>query len=428
MSAVQTAQRLDFGRIDAMIDEARIVDFFKSIVRVRSPRFEEEALARHLGTFLSGMGVDVEYQSYRQGDKTMWNLIARYGRRTGGKRVAMCAHMDTGSGQYQGVVFQPERWTKDPFEGTVEDGFFYGLGTHNDKQGVCCMVMALDAIVRSGVDVSGEIVVAPVSAETAMGVGAGKLVQSGFRADYAIVLEGTGLDICPISVGKIRGRILVKGEHQHHSAHTNPNETLRYVLEAFAPGYGANRARTYLKTNVSSPELPNVPSAAIRWIRSDPQDLDVVAAYFDIPVMWDQTPESVTADLERLLADLKKEHRDLEAVVETRGWEPPYSENFIWGAPGTDVTSPIVTTVARHHEAVRGSVPHVGAGRRYGGASDAASFRRAGIPTIEYAPGAIGKDGELQAWPAVDERVRLKDVVDCTRIVARACAELANTK
>jgi acetylornithine deacetylase len=395
---------------------------------VPSPRYEEEALARHLGTFLTGMGLNVEYKPYQQGDKTMWNVVAGFGKKNGGKRVAMCAHMDTGSGQYQGVVFQPERWTKDPFVGTVEDGYFYGLGTHNDKQGICCMVMALDAIVRSGVDIAGEVIVAPVSAETAMGVGAGKLVASGFRPDYAIVLEGTGLDICPVSVGKIRGRILVKGEHQHHSAHTNPNETLRYVLEAFSPGYGENRARSYLKTKVTEKELPNVPSAAIRWIRSDPQDLDVVEAYYDIPVLHDQTPQSVTADLERLIADLRKEHPDLEATVETQGWEPPYSENFIWGAPGTDVGSPIVTTVAKHHEAVRGAAPNVGSGRRYGGASDAASFRRAGIPTIEYAPGAIGKGGELQAWPAVDERVRLKDVVDCTRIVARAAAELANTR
>lgn len=425
---VAAAPGVDFSRIDAAIDEARIIDFFKGIVGVRSPRFEEEDLARHLATFLSGMGLKADLQSYRQDDKVLWNVVAGYGKRSGGKRVAMCAHMDTGSGQYQGVVFQPERWTRDPFNGVVEDGYFYGLGTHNDKQGICCMVMALDAIVRSGVDVEGEIVVAPVSAETAMGVGAGKLVKSGFRADYAIVLEGTGLDIVPVSVGKIRGRILVRGEHQHHSSHTNPNETIRYVLEAFSPGYGDNRARSYLRTKVSSPELPNVPSAAIRWIRSDPQDLDVVAAYFDIPVQHDQTPESVTEDLKRLIADLKKEHPDFEATVETQGWEPPYSENFIWGAPGTDVSSPIVTVTARHHEIVRGEKAQVGSGRRYGAASDAASFRRAGIPTIEYAPGSIGKDGDLQAWPAVDERVRLKDVVDCTRVVARACVELANQR
>lgn len=418
----------DLSAIDAQIDQDRIVQFFKSIVAIPSPRYQEEAVARHIGNFLTGIGLRVEYQAYEQGGTTMYNVIGRYGNARGGKKVVLCAHMDTGSGQYAGTVFQPEKWTKDPFKGVVEDGFFYGLGTHNDKQGICCMVMAIDAIVKSGIEIEGEIIVAPVSAETAMGVGAGHLVKKlGRFADYGIVLEGTGLDICQVSVGKIRGRILVRGEHQHHSAHTNPNETLRYVIEAFTPGYGDNRARTYLTTEVAEAELPNVPSAAIRWIRSDLQDLDTVAAYFDIPVLHDQTPESVKADLERLIADLRKEHAELRADVEVHGWEPPFSDNFIWGAPGTALDSPIVTTVAKHHEQVRGEKPIVGPGRRYGAASDAASFRRVGIPTVEYAPGAIGPNGELAAWPAVDERVRLKDVVDCTRIVARAAAELANS-
>lgn len=409
-----------------MIDQDRIVEFFKSIVRIPSPRFGEEALARHLGNFMSGIGMRVEYQQYTQGDQLAYNVIGRYGHNRGGKRIVLCAHMDTGSGQYKGLVFQPERWTTDPLEGTVDGEFFYGLGTHNDKQGVCSMVMAIDAIVKSGIPIDGEIIIAPVSAETVGGVGAGHLVESGLDADYGVVLEGTGMDIVPISVGKIRGRIIVRGEHQHHSAHTNPNETLRYVLEAFSPGYGENRAVSYLTTQVTEPELPNTPSAAIRWVESDLQELDSVFAYFDIPVLHDQTPETVRADLERLIADLQAEHPDLQADVEVSGWEPPFSENFIWGAPGTPVDSPIVTTVAKHHQSVRDEQPTIGAGRRLGAASDAGSFRRAGIPTIEYAPGSIGPGGELAAWPAVDERVRLKDVVDCSRILARACVELAN--
>ena len=419
---------IDFDRIDAQISQERIVDFFKSIVAVPSPRFEEEAVARHIGNYMAGIGLSVSYETYTQGGITGYNVVGRFGNNTGGKRVILCAHMDTGSGQYKGLVFQPEKWTKEPLAGTLDGEFFYGLGTHNDKQGVCCMVMAIDAIVKSGIAIDGEIVIAPVSAETVGGVGAGHLVASGLTGDYAVVLEGTGLDVVPISVGKIRGRIIVRGEHQHHSTHVNPNETVRHVLEAFSPGYGDNRARTYLTTEMAEPELPNVPSAAIRWLQSDFESLDNVFAYYDIPVQPDQTPDSVRADLERLLADLKSEHPDLRADVEVSGWEPPLSENFIWGAPGTPVDSPIVTTVARHHELVRGEAPVIGSGRRYGAASDAGSFRRAGIPTIEYAPGSIGPDGDLAAWPAVDERVRIKDVVDCTRILARACVELANDR
>jgi acetylornithine deacetylase/succinyl-diaminopimelate desuccinylase-like protein len=417
---------VDYSRIDALIDQDRIVDFFKSIVRIPSNRFEEQKVAGHIGTYLNGMGMSVSYQPVRQDGLETVNVIGRFGTDRGGKRVVLCAHMDTGSGQYQGLVFQPERWTKDPLNPVVENGYFYGLGTHNDKQGVCCMVMAADAVIKSGIPIDGEIIVAAVAAETVGGVGAGHLAKNGLKADVGVILEGTGLDIVPISVGKIRGRIFVKGEHQHHSVHTNPAETMRYLLEAFSPGYGKNRASEFLTTKLSEPELPGVPSAAIRWIHSDVLDLDRVGAYFDVMVLHDQTPDSVKKDLERLIDAIRAEHSEFDAEVEVHGWEPPKSENFIWGAPGTPKDSDIVQRVAKHHEEVRGERPVIGAGKRFGAASDAASLRRAGIRTIEYAPGSIGPGGELKSWPAIDERVRLKDVVDCTRILARAVADLAN--
>src|SRR5688572_11927808 len=370
---------MDHSKIDAMIDQDRIVDFFKSIVRIPSNRFEEENVARHIGTYMNGMGMTVSYQKVRQKELETVNVIGRFGPNKGGKRIVLCAHMDTGSSQYQGLVFQPEKWTKKPLDPVVEDGYFYGLGTHNDKQGVCCMVMAADAVIKSGVPIDGEIIIAAVAAETVGGVGAGHLVRDGLKADVGVILEGTGLDIVPISVGKIRGRIFVKGEHQHHTAHVNPVEQLRHLLEAFSPGYAKNRAQSFLTTKLSEPELPGVPSAAIRWIHSDNLDLDRVGAYFDVMVLHDQTPDSVKKDLERLIDAIRKEHPEFDAEVEVSGWEPPASENFIWGAPGTPTDSDIVQRVASHHEAVRKERPVIGAGKRFGAASDAASLRRAGI-------------------------------------------------
>jgi len=417
---------VDLHRVDEAINEERILDFFKGIVRIPSPRFEEENVARYIGAYLDGMGMKVEFQKYKHNSLETVNVIGRYGRNQGGKRIILNAHMDTGSGQYQGLVFQPERWTKDPLGPVVEDGYFYGLGSHNDKQGVACMVMAADAVIKSGIPIDGELIVAAASAETVGGVGSGYLVKGGLTGDLAVVLEGTGMDIVNVAVGKVRGRILVKGEHEHHSVHTNPVETLRYLLEAFHPGYGNNRAMSFLTTKQNDPRLPNVPGTALRWVHNDAVDLDKVAAFFDVLALPDQSPDSVKADFERLIAALKKEHPEFDAEVEVQGWEPPMSGNFCWGAPPTSEDSEIVRTVAKYHEKIRKEKPVIGSGRRFGATSDAASFRRVGIPTVEYAPGSIGPGGELKAWPAVDERVRVKDVFDCTRILAQATAELVN--
>ncbi|MEA2661290.1 MAG: acetylornithine deacetylase [Chloroflexota bacterium] len=415
-----------YASVEAKIDEKRVIDFFKSVVRIPSERFKEHDVARHIGAYMDGMGMKVTYHPFSQNGVGMLNVVGRYGPNTGGKRILLCAHMDTGSGQYQGLVFQRDKWTKDPLDPVVEGGYLYGLGTLNDKQGVACAIGAADAVIKSGVPFDGEIVLAFVCAETILGVGAGHLFGKGFDADLAIILEGTGLDIVTVSIGEVRGRIIVKGEHKHHEPHANPVETVRYLLDAFTPGYGDNKAKKFLTSKVVEPELPGVPAGALRWIHSDPADLDRVNVFFDTMCLEDQTPESVKKDLERLVADIRREHPDFDAEVDVEGWEPPGSGNFIYGASPTDTESPIVTVVAAHHEQVRGKKPVIGAGRRYGAGSDASVLKRVGIPTIEYAPGTFGPGGDVERWPTTDERINVKDVMDCTRVVARSLVDLLN--
>jgi acetylornithine deacetylase/succinyl-diaminopimelate desuccinylase-like protein len=103
--------------------------------------------------------------------------------------------------------------------------------------------MALEALIKSCAAVDGQVIVACVAAETSGGIGTAELIGAGFDADVAIVAEGTGLDIVNNSVGKIRGRIFVKGKHALHSVHVSPVENLRHLLEAFSPGYGQNSAK-----------------------------------------------------------------------------------------------------------------------------------------------------------------------------------------
>lgn len=413
------------GRIDSAVQPERIVDFFKSIIRIPSPRFGEIELARHIGAFLSGVGVHVQYPRVERADRWTEQVIGTWGTNRGGKRVLLNAHMDAGSGLYQGLIFQPQRWTKDPLQPVVEGGYIYGLGAHNNKQGITAIVMALDALVKSGATVDGEVIVACVAAETSGGIGAAELVKAGLNADVGVVVEATGLDIVTNSVGKIRGRILVSGEHAHHLEHVGPLENLRHLLEAFSPCYGQNFARGFL-THVPEPALQDAPNVGIRLVRSDPQDLDCCAAFFDVTSVPSMSPESVKADLERMFQIIKGLHPKFHAEVDMRGWEPPVSHNYIWGANATPENSDIVECISNHHVAVCGRHPTIGTGRRSGVGSDAASFRKAGIRTVEYGPGAVGPGEDLLVWPAVDERVRVQDVINCVRVLARSSYELAN--
>ncbi len=63
------------------------------------------------------------------GDKTA-SLVVRYrGNGKGGKPILLMAHMDV-------VAAKREDWERNPFELIEENGFFYGRGTYDVKQGV----------------------------------------------------------------------------------------------------------------------------------------------------------------------------------------------------------------------------------------------------------------------------------------------------
>jgi acetylornithine deacetylase/succinyl-diaminopimelate desuccinylase-like protein len=66
------------------------------------------------------------------GDQTA-SLVVRYrGNGKGGKPILLLAHMDV-------VTAKREEWERDPFTLIEEDGYFYGRGTYDDKQGTTAL-------------------------------------------------------------------------------------------------------------------------------------------------------------------------------------------------------------------------------------------------------------------------------------------------
>jgi acetylornithine deacetylase/succinyl-diaminopimelate desuccinylase-like protein len=67
-----------------------------------------------------------------EGDQTA-SLVVRYrGNGKGGKPILMMAHMDV-------VTANRAEWERDPFTLIEENGFFYGRGTYDDKQGTTAL-------------------------------------------------------------------------------------------------------------------------------------------------------------------------------------------------------------------------------------------------------------------------------------------------
>lgn len=133
----------------------------------------------------------------------------------GGRSLIFNGHCDVVP-----VAF-PERWVCDPFDPVEQDGKLYGRGTSDMKGGLTAAFYALKALKECGVRLKGDVMLQSVPGEEsqqAEELGSAKVVERGYRADFAICGEPTGGEIHIASSALIFIKLIVEGKGVHVSA------------------------------------------------------------------------------------------------------------------------------------------------------------------------------------------------------------------
>ncbi|WP_457588992.1 M20 family metallopeptidase [Ensifer canadensis] len=133
----------------------------------------------------------------------------------GGRSILLTGHID---------VVPPgaaEHWTSDPFTPVLKDGFLHGRGTVDMKGGVACMLMAIEVLRELQIPLSGDVVFTTVVDEEIGGMGSLAMVDRGFSADAGIMTEPTANTIAPLCHGILWGKIIIDGIGGH--AELTPN-------------------------------------------------------------------------------------------------------------------------------------------------------------------------------------------------------------
>jgi len=127
----------------------------------------------------------------------------------GGKSIILNGHID--------VVPEGDRskWTHDPFSGRVENGKMFGRGTTDMKGGNVSMLMAVEALVRSGIKLKGDIIFESVIEEESGGVGTLATLIRGYKADAALIPEPTNMKLFIKQQGSMWFRVIVEGRSAH---------------------------------------------------------------------------------------------------------------------------------------------------------------------------------------------------------------------
>jgi len=377
----------------------------QQLIRIPSYLWKESNVAHFIADWFRARGFDsVEVQEVplRDGSVTHQTIATLKGDGSG-PSLMLCGHIDTSD--WQGKPFRQEEWTHDPFGGDIEDGYLWGLGAINMKAGVAAIMIAADAVRRSGMRRRGDLIVACVVAETGGGVGAVHLIESGLRPDYCIVTEAGNLDVGVISAGYVQGKVRVRGEFKHRVPYVNPIEKITKVIAAFGPSYQPIAHGGWLRFTPHD-LLPGFPRMAVRNIE---HFQDTTTLSFDLRIIPGMNEASVREDMQRLLEGIAASDPDFhfELVIPMSAQQPnmPARE-------ATPMDSPLTQAVIAAHTQVTGATPVVGAGHRIGATADTCHFKGVGITCIEYGPGFI------PIWPMVDERIETAQVVTATKTLA----------
>jgi acetylornithine deacetylase/succinyl-diaminopimelate desuccinylase-like protein len=303
------------------------------------------------------------------------------------------------------------------------------MGAHDDKGGIAAMISGLEAVMKSGARLKGDVVVCPVVAHKHGGAGTRALVAEGVLADYCINLEHSANTIANACVGimiaLVRTRapdLFFRYSEAAKAAYMNPAEQQAEVMRRLGPSLDPIPESGWLGFT-PHPDLPGFPMHCINTVHKEhyfhPNHSGLSTREceleFQLRTVPGQTVDGVRADLQRLLDGIRRDHPafDAELVLPAPGSE----ETWVLEPMVIDKADPLVLALAEGHRLASGEAPHVGGIGRLGNVGDGNILAAHGVKSLQYGPGDIRIYDE---WPTPDERVQLTDLVIAAKAIAYA--------
>ena len=412
------------------VDDRRddLVAFTRELVRiptVNPPGDAYRPCAEALGRRLQKRGFDVSYirAEGAPGDSDRYPRINVVARREGsgpGPCVHFNSHID--------VVEPGSGWTVDPFEAVVKDGRVYGRGTCDMKGGLAASVIAVEALIDSGVDLPGALEISGTADEESGGFGGvAYLAERGWfskpRVDHVIIPEPLNVDrVCVGHRGVWWAQIETLGRQAHGSMPFLGDSAIRHM------GAVMERLETDLYPRLAArrSDMPVVPDGA----RTSTMNINSV--HGGQVEQANGLPAPVVADSCRMIIDrrfLIEEPLDavrgevtelLDALARERpGFRYALKELFSVAPTLADQNGPVATAAARAIRQVLGRPAQFVCSP---GTYDQKHVDRIGKleDCIAYGPGILDLAHQPDEWVGID------DMVAAAKVMALAAASLLN--
>lgn len=209
--------------VTSYIDNNReeIVDFLRRLISYPSVTGNETDIQTFISGWLKdrlGITVDVwepdieelrKHPGYVPVDKDYQNrpdVVGVYKGNDAGRSLLFNGHVDVIPAGAE------DTWNTNPWEGTVQDGKIYGRGASDMKAGLAAYSMAMDAIIKSGLKLKGDVILEYTVDEELSGNGTLATITRGYKADAGISGETSSMNVQPACIGRIWFEVQVKGK------------------------------------------------------------------------------------------------------------------------------------------------------------------------------------------------------------------------
>jgi len=316
------------------------------------------------------------------------NLVARIGP-SDTRALMFAGHLDT-----VGV----EGMSHAPFGGEIAGDRLYGRGSADMKSGVsamCCAALA--AYEECGPNAKRQIVIAAVTDEEYESLGMRALLESGVKAECAILTEPTHLAICPAHRGFVWMEIEFTGRAAHGSRYDIGIDAIRHagLVLAELDELDATKLRKKSHPLLGRGSLHASTIAGGIGMSTYPDKCILTVERRTIP---GETANDAMREVQHACDRARARRPDLSATVRLIGAQLPSD---------VDVGAPVVRMLERalHGAGMSASIEGLSAW------TDAALLNEAGISAVCFGPGDIALAHAAEEYVPVSEITRATEVL-----------------
>lgn len=412
-------------RAVAAIDREELASLAVDLGAIESPAGREGPAADRVEEWLAEQGFSPRRIALVPDRPT---IMARVRGTGNGPTLVFNAHLDTAISRYDTLVYDDPaqaRYISAWREGDV----LYGNGLVNDKAPMAAFLIAAAAIVRSGVQLAGDLVLTAVPGEIGLepmdefpspdylgkDLGTRYAISHGAVGDAALVAEATGNALAWVMAGKAYFKITVFGGEPLYTPFTpletslvkHPNAIVRSAAAVEAL---TNWAAEYGRRVYECPGGTVAPRATIGALRSGhpgkiTKSTQVAFLYFDVRLRPDASVTAIEKELRSALRNADVD-ADVDCVLFRRGYE---AQNI----------QPLADAVLQAHRAEFDDEPPRPAPPVCSMWRDTNPYNEVGIPSLTYGPAASTGGGNYCL--SVDQ------LLTTSRVYARAAIGFCGT-